>query len=218
MVTVVVTSFNRFDLLERMINSLKKVEDYPFKEIIIIEDSANKEMHKKVIDAFSKTCRLILNEKNIGAYESIDLVYSQVTTPYVLHIEDDWEFIYGGFVKPAIEVLKHDEMIMQVSLEHNPVMSTLPEQLYANGVPYKIVGTDVDGWWHGFTCHPSVRSMAGYEKTKPWTQWSSPDEGLSHRELKVGFEYFRLGYKAAILSKSYCIHTGLGRCTWHPNS
>jgi len=217
MVTVVITSFNRFDLLERTIGSLKKVTDYPFKEIVLIEDSADKEMHRKVIDKYSNTCKLILNEKNIGAYESIDLAYSFVSTPYVLHVEDDWEFTHGGFVEQAIEVLKHDDMIMQVSLEHNPVMSTLPEVLNANSVEYRIVGTDVDGWWHGFTCHPSLRSMTGYERTKPWTQWSTDDDGLSHRELKVGFEYFRLGYKAAILKESYCIHTGLGRCTWHAN-
>jgi len=218
MVTVVITSFNRFDLLDRMIKSLNRVNDYPFKETIIIEDSADKEMHRKVIESFSQTCKLILNEKNIGVYAGIDLAYSFVTTPYVLHIEDDWEFTHGGFVEKAIEVLKHDDMIMQVSLEHNPVMSTMPGVLNANGVDYQIVGTDINGWWHGFTCHPSLRSMAGYEKTKPWTQWSDPKDGLSHRELKVGFEYFRLGYKAAILKESYCFHTGLGRCTWHKNN
>jgi len=218
MVTVVITSFNRFDLLDRMIKSLNTVNDYPLKEIIIIEDSADKEMHRKLTENFSETCKLILNEKNIGAYASIDLAYSFVTTPYILHIEDDWEFTHGGFIQKAIEVLRHDDMIMQVSLEHNPVMSTLPEVYNANGVEYQIVGTDINGWWHGFTCHPSLRSMAGYGKTKPWVQWSTNEDDLAHRELKVGFEYFRLGYKAAILKESYCIHTGLGRCTWHPNN
>ena len=218
MVTVVVTSFNRFDLLERMMTSLYRATNYSFKEIIIIEDSADKEMHQKLIDRYSQTCRLILNEKNLGAYESIDLAYSLITTPYVLHVEDDWEFIKNGnFIGQAVEVLNYDKTIMQVSLEHNPVMSTLPEVLDANGVSYQIVGTDINGWWHGFTCHPSVRSMEGYQRTKPWIQWSEKREDLSQRELKVGFEYFRLGYKAAILNESYCIHTGLGRCTWHEN-
>jgi hypothetical protein len=216
-VTVVITSFNRFDLLERMIDSLNRVENYPFKDVIIIEDSANEGMHQNLKNAYEGKYTLILNEKNIGAYASIDLAYSFVTTPWVLHIEDDWEFTHGMFVGKSIEVLKHDNMIMQVSLEHNPVMSTLLQVHIANGVEYKIVGTDVNGWWHGFTCHPSVRSMEGYERTKPWTQWSTDEEELSHRELKVGLEYYRLGYKAAILKESYCIHTGLGRCTWHPN-
>jgi glycosyltransferase involved in cell wall biosynthesis len=217
MVTLVITSFNRRDLLERTINSILKFANYTFTEIIIIEDSGDKDMNDYLSQTY-KDYRLILHTENKGAYESIDEVYSLIKTPYVMHVEDDWEFIAGDFVISAIEVIKYDDTIMQVNFEHNPVMGTLPEILYANGVQYQIVGTDVDGWWHGFTCHPSLRSMTGYQRTKPWTQWSTKEEGLSHRELKIGLEYFRLGYKAAILKESYCIHTGLGRCTWHPNN
>lgn len=216
MVTAVITSFNRPDLLYRNISSLLKFCKGEIRKLIIIEDSGDLAMKEWLLKSCSNYT-LIINEKNIGAYESIDLVYADVCTPYVLHIEDDWEFTEGGFIEPAIKVLEHDKSIMQVTLEHNPLMSTLPEILNTGGVNYQIVGEDINGWWHGFTCHPSVRSMAGYEATKPWTQWSSPDEELSQRELKVGLEYFRIGYKAAILEKSYCIHTGLGRCTWHPN-
>ena len=216
MVTAVITSFNRRDLLYRNIRSLLQLCTGEIQELIIIEDSGDSSMKKWMLDTYSNYT-LIINEKNIGAYESIELAYSQVKTPYVLHIEDDWEFIRGGFIEPAIKVLESDKTIMQVNLEHNPLMSSLPEILNTDGVKYQIVGTDDNGWWHGFTCHPSVRSMAAYEVTKPWTQYSSPTEELFQRELKVGLEYFRLGYKAAILSESYCIHTGLGRCTWHPN-
>jgi len=215
-ITAVITSFNRRDLLLRNIQSLLYFYHGEIKKLIIIEDSADESMRDWLLE-YCHNYDLIINEKNIGAYESIELAYSYVHTPYVLHIEDDWEFIKGGFIKPAIKVLENDKTIMQVNLEHNPFMSSLPEILNADGVNYQIVGTDVNGWWHGFTCHPSVRSMAAYEVTKPWTQYSLPMEELSQRELKVGLEYFRLGYKAAILSESYCIHTGLGRCTWHPN-
>jgi hypothetical protein len=216
MVTVVITSYNRFDLLVRTVESFVRYCDYPVDEFIIIEDSGLKPMHSLLHEQFDGTgIRLILNESNMGAYESIDKVYSLVKTPYVLHIEDDWEFTKGGFMQPAIEVLKNDEMIMQVSLEHNPVMSILPEVYKVNGTEYRIVGTDINGWWHGFTCHPSLRSMKGYEATRPWCQWSDKSEELSQRELKVGFAYHRLSYKAAILNDSYCTHIGLGRCTWH---
>ena len=217
MVTVVITSFNRFDLLERAIKSFNRFNSYPIREIIIIEDSADKEMHEKLTSNYSKTCRLILNEENIGAYASIDNAYSVVTTPWVLHFEDDWEFVRGGFVKQAVEILEHDKMIMQVNLEHDPSVPPLPEVYSINDVKYQILGEDINGYWHGFTCHPSVRSMAGYEKTKPWTQWSTEEDFLALREMKVGKEYFRLGYKAAILEKSYCYHTGIGRCTWNKN-
>jgi hypothetical protein len=216
-VTLLITSFNRPDLLQKTVDSVLKYANYPFADKIIIEDSGSNTM-KELLPLCYPDWHLVIHDHTKGAYESIDEAYSLVRTPYVLHIEDDWEFTHGGFIEQAIEVLKHDDTIMQVSLEHNPVMSTLPEIYNINDIEYQIVGEDINGWWHGFTCHPSVRSMAGYEKTKPWTQWSSKDEELSHRELKVGLEYYRQGYKAAILKDSYCIHTGLGRCTWHPNA
>jgi glycosyltransferase involved in cell wall biosynthesis len=216
-VTLLITSFNRPDLLQRTVDSVLKYANYDFADKIIIEDSGDTAMNKHLLLDYPDW-HLIIHSQTKGGYESIDQAYQYIETSYVLHIEDDWEFTHGGFMEQAIEVLDHDKTIMQVSLEHNSVMGTLPEVHNANGVEYQIVGEDINGWWHGFTCHPSVRSMEGYEKTKPWVQWSGKEEELFHRELKVGLEYFRLGYKAAILKDSYCIHTGLGRCTWHPNA
>lgn len=224
-VSIVITSYNRPDLLQRTIDSFIRFNDYPISEIIIIEDSACKPMQQWLLNythiLTHKTdynFRVMINPVNIGAYESIDIAYAEVKTPFVCHIEDDWEFLRGGFLDKAVKVLDHDKMVMQVNFEHNPFMSTVPGVLIVSGTAYQIVGTDTDGWWHGFTCHPSLRSMEAYQNTAPWTQWSESNEDLSQRELKVGLEYFRQGYKAAILKDSYCKHIGDGRCTWHENT
>jgi glycosyltransferase involved in cell wall biosynthesis len=221
MITVVMTSYNRRDLLQKTVESFLYWNDYPVKEFIIIEDSGNKDMHQWLINyvnslmmrMFSGFC-VIINPENIGAYESIDLAYSQVKTPYVCHFEDDWEFTSGGFLEPALKVLQKDASIMQVNFSNEQKQPIELARFYADGVKYQIVGTDINGWWHGFTCNPSLRSMAGYEATKPWTQWSTKEDDLSIREVRVGMRYFVLGYKAAVLDKYFCKHIGEGRGTW----
>ena len=216
-VTLVITSFNRPDLLRKTIDSLYQHNCYKINEVIIVDDSGDKTMHKWLERHYSD-CFLILNENNIGAYESIDKAYSFVRTHYVLHVEDDWLFTKSGFLWHSLEILESNHEIMQVNLSNDENIPIEPEVFKVGDTEYRIMGTDKDGFWHGFTCRPSVRSMAGYEKTKPWTQWSTKEDFLALREMKVGKEYFRLGYKAAVLNDYFCSHIGLGRRTWHPNT
>lgn len=220
MITVVITSFNRPDLLRRTIESFEKFNSDPIAEVIIIEDSANISMRNHLRLHYSNY-HLIINDENLGAYASIDKAYAQVMTPYVVHIEDDWEFYKGGFIKPALDVLRSNSAIMQVNLSNEQNMPIEPEVFKAGETEYRLEGTDKDGYWHGFTCNPSVRNMEGYKKTKPWDQYAhKSDEGyfLALHEMKVGKRYFELGYRAAVLNEYFCKHIGIGRCTWHPNA
>jgi glycosyltransferase involved in cell wall biosynthesis len=208
-VTLIITSFNRPDLLDRTINSLLNFWCYPFEDFIIIEDSGNEDMNLYLIQKYSHL-RLILHNQNKGAYESIDEAYSYIKTPYVFHCEDDWEFYKGGFIEPAIKIMESNPEIMQVNLsneENMPIMYTRKG--------YGIMGSDVNNFWHGFTCRPSIRSMAGYERTKPWTQYKQEGDDLSLHEYRVGQAYYKLGYKAAVLNEYFCTHIGRDRCTWH---
>lgn len=211
-VTMVVTSYNRLDLLKVTIDSFNKMNTYPLKEIIIIEDSGLPSVHKELSRMYPNYT-LILNKKNIGAYESIDLAYSHVTTPYVFHSEDDWQYLKPGFIEPSLEILKSRSDIMQVWLQNAEKQPILPEIYETNDVKYHVVGND--GVWFGFTCHPCLRSMEGYRKVAPYTQWSSEEDYLSLRECKVGWAYRDAGYKAAALCDiPYTKHTGGWRGTW----
>jgi hypothetical protein len=128
MISVVMTSFNRFDLLKRTIEGIHKFVNYPIQEFFIIEDSGSREIAGKLIQyissigSYNYPFRLIFNETNLGAYESIDKVYDMVKTTYVLHVEDDWEFTKGGFIEPALKVLKSDASIMQVNFTNDENM------------------------------------------------------------------------------------------------
>lgn len=205
-ITLVITSFNRPDLLDKTINSAIWYSDDLFDEIIIIEDSADKTMRDYLLEHYSHF-HLIIHDKTMGAYESIDEAYSHVKTPFVFHCEDDWEFYKSGFIERSIDVLEGNPMIMQVNLSNGN------NQPIIYNSDYSVFGSD--GVWNGFTCNPSIRSMAAYEKTKPWTQWIDKTKDLAIQEYMVGRKYFELGYKAAYLNESFCKHTGIKRCTWH---
>lgn len=215
-VSVVVTSFNRRDLLQRTIESFIKFNTYPIENYIIIEDSGNKKMHDFLINYCADTeINLILNEANIGLIESIDKAYSQIKTPYVFHTEDDFEFYKSGFIEKSLEILNAEESIMQVYIRpanesDNPLDSAIH---YIGESSYRLFGNTTEGYWHGFCFQCGLRKMSAYDKIKPFTQWSNKKDALSVRECKIGQAYYDLGYRVAVLPEGYARHTGTNRST-----
>ena len=214
MVSVVVTSYNRFDLLQETIETFNQINTYPIEKFIIIEDSTDLEMKRKLEDYIlckKGNYQLIFNETNQGQVESIDIAYSQVKTPYVFHSEDDYEFFRPGFIERSIEVLENDPLVMQVwirRMDDTTDMPVEPEILKAGNVPYHLIGHCINNWWHGFCFQCGLRKMSAYERIRPFAQWSPKTDFPSQRECKIGQAYYALGYRAAILPEGYARHTG----------
>ncbi len=221
-VTAVVTSFNRFDLLTQTVCSLEK----HFKgEIIIIEDSANKEMHEKVKSLFSHHT-LVFNEENIGLIRSIDKAYAMVETPYVFHTEDDYLFHKAGFIEDSLKILEHDKKILKVWIRGTDYVGRCghpisPEFYMAGGVRYHIVMERHS--WNGFCFQCGLLSMEAYHKIAPYdnliSEWIDENgniQGGNHitnREKACDKAYQELGYRAAILMVEYAKHLGYLRST-----
>jgi len=203
LITVVVTSCGRLPLLKVTMDSLRK---YVNLKTIIIDDSGDVNVHNSLKESYSD-CQLILNEKNIGQIQSIELAYSHVKTPYILHIEDDWEFIEGNFLEKAFRLLEGDPSLMQVTLcnPHGKVISD--EDYSVDGYKYGYFQESKDAAWHGFTWNPALRSVNSYERLAPWKQWSRDDHFSAQREMRVGEQYYRMGYKSAYIGE-YCKHIG----------
>ena len=106
-VTVVLTSCNRVELLDKTIESFHKHNTYPIEEFIIIEDSTDIKAIKHIKNNYSDYT-LIFNEENLGTFKSIDKAYSQVNTPYIFHLEDDWKFVREGFIEDSMKILEHN--------------------------------------------------------------------------------------------------------------
>jgi len=214
-VTAVFTSFNRLDLLKVTIDTFNKMNTYPLKEVIIIDDSALPSVHKQLKRDYPDY-KLILNETNIGLLPSIDKAFAEVTTPFVFHSEDDFIYIKPGFIEPSIKILESNSWIMQVWLSNRHKEPMDPVDLVLGDIKYDMVSIHgMCNFWHGFTFIASLRNMVAYEDSKPWAQWSKRSDPLAVQECEVGRELFRRGYRGACLKGiPYCEHTGAERTTW----
>ena len=211
MITVVITSFDRFDLLQKTVKSF--TSHYPNNRIIIIDDSGNKIMQQLIRKYYSEY-DLILNKQNIGLVESIDIAYSEVKTPYIWHSEDDFDYTRAGFIEKCIKVMECDDTICRVGIRGTSHIGMLhPEHLLADDVQYKL-SMNVHNLWHGFGFQCGLIRKSAYDKIKPYTQYSTPDQFITIRECLIGQAYFDNGFKAVSLTEDYCKHLGGKRSTY----
>ena len=222
MITLVITSCGRFDLLKRTIESFIKFNTYPVEEVIIIDDSENKVAHDKIRDLMCKThipMTLILNEINIGQISSIDRAYAEVKTKYLFHCEDDWEFYKPGFLEKSLIILENKPKILQVWLRAHYDTNTHPieKELYEiHGVKYQIMQVNaIGGAWHGFTLNPGLRRLEDYNLVAPFTQYLKDGDFNALTECRIGQKYFELGFRSAILTEGYIKHIGYGQQIKH---
>lgn len=215
LVSVVLTACGRLELLMRTIESFNKYNTFPINQFIIVDDSGDKKVHKELKKSYPD-CTLVLNDKNIGLIDSIDRGYSKVQTPYIMHLEEDWEFYRPGFIEKSLEILLCESAIMMVwvrALNDTNGHPIEPKIYKANDVNYQLVACGVQGMWHGFTWNPGLRRLSDYQKVGKYGK-IAPWEKAGMRECLVGIEYFRLGFRSAILPEGYVYHTGGGYKSW----
>lgn len=209
LVSVVLTSCGRFDCLMKTIESFRKFNKFPIHEFIICEDSGDKNMHGAVKE-LCPDATLILHKQNVGLVANIDSGYSRVKTPFVFHMEDDWEFYRGGFIEKSLEILFIYPHIMQVWIRDLKDTNGHPveEKKYkAGSANFFLLETNVMGAWHGFSWNPGLRRMSDYKLVGPFNK-IMPHLKAGEREMYIGIEFYRLGFRAAILLEGCCIHIG----------
>ena len=173
-VSVVVTSYNRWNFLKKCVNSFVNLTGgtSPF---IIVEDSTNKQIKSNIEKEWGDRVKLIFNSQNIGQAASIDKAYSTVQTKYVLHLEDDYVFISNkNFMIEAKSILEERDNIHQIwirkednfKLSHGADASTklfeTTENKTSSGVSYKMV--KVRGPWNGFSFMPGLKRINDWKK------------------------------------------------------
>jgi len=218
-VTLVITSCGRFDLLKQTLISFFKFNTHPITECIIIDDSGtvtNLDYLKEYIPIPTK---FIINDKNIGQIQSIDKAYAEVTTPYIFHCEDDWEFFKPGFIEESFKILDVDQNVITVWLRnHNDTMKHPIEQsvIKHNNVEYYYLTTDYIGKWHGFTLNPGLRRTSDCLKLYPYSELEvmvRKKKLMLIGEVDLSIHYYNLGYRGAITTdpEGFVKHIGYKR-------
>ena len=192
-ITMVITSCNRPELLKYTLESFIKYNTYPIKETYIIDDSGIVGCNDLVIEPFLSVLniKMIYNKINIGQIQSIDKVYSYVTTKYIFHCEEDWEFLQSGFIEKSLCIFKecHKEKLYTVWLRpHNctsghPILYDSTQRGYYKMKPdfsYEDKG-DIYTWC-GFTFNPGVRQTIDCLLFHPYSM-------KCEKNIKNGKEY-----------------------------
>lgn len=220
-VTVVITTCNRSHLLRVTLDSFLKFNTYPIKEFVIIEDSGKQGINDFLIhEEQYKPYRfnLIYNLANRGQVPSIDIAYEYVTTKYIFHCEEDWQFKKSGFIEASFEILDKEPNVFTVWLRpHN----------HTNGHPiewsskidnyYRMSSRFTHEWrgkmhtWCGFTFNPGLRRTLDVLKFHPFCVNVEKNPLLGEvDEYIINTKYMELGYGAAITDvvDGYCDHIG----------
>jgi hypothetical protein len=205
-VTVVLTSCGRLDLLEKTIKSLPLFFWHRLPHRILVDDSGDPEVHRELErqkeSGYLIGWHLLLHEKNLGQGHAIDHAYERVSTPYIFHMEDDWEFIEYEFISRSLVILEQNPKLCQVTFRGNSPHPREKEIRGMGDTQHQILAPEFMGMWHGFTYNPNVFRKSCYDIVKPIGD---------RREQDVGYEYYKNGLRTAITVIDSVRHIGDGR-------
>lgn len=221
--TVVITSCNRHDLLARTLQSFVDFNTDPhIARILVVEDGPGDP---------TEVCRrygadLIRCGERVGQIRAIDLAYSKVETPFIFHLEDDWEFYRSGFVEKSRVILDIDPSTLQVWLRAWDDTNKHPRSFESPDGSFGVMATNHAGCWHGFTFNPGLRRLADYKRLGTFAGQTLTLKVVTRNpmvlpsaliyEAEASVFYHRLGYRAVILDKSgYVRHIGEKRHVRH---
>jgi len=217
-ITVVVTSCNRHDLLARTLESFLAHETgRRIARILVAEDGYADP--KAVCDRFG--AEYFCTRGRVGQVRLIDQAYEKVVTPYIFHLEDDWEFTRPGFMEKSRARLEADPKTLLVQLRHwNP-----DEQLsyVAPDQSWGLVDPAPATLWHGFSFNPALRRLSDYKLLGAYSRQHLTvniiplvaSAALPY-EAEASEFYFRRGYYAAILDQhGFVRHIGEERHIRH---
>jgi hypothetical protein len=220
-VSVVLTSCGRHDLLVRTLDSFFRFNTHPIAQFIVVEDGA---CVPQALSTYGFPCPtgLISTGERVGQIAAIDYAYSRVTTPYVFHLEDDWEFYASGFIEKSLTILDRDDTCLQVylrALDDTNGHPIDPSEHRTRGVRWRRLKygfVAYGGEWNGFSFNPGLRRLADYVAVGGYgVHGRDAPPGHAAVELALSRIYREKGMFAAILSdrrgEGYVRHIGWER-------
>lgn len=214
-VTGVLTSCGRHDLLVETLRSFYRFNTLPLEKLIVVEDGES--IPASVRDHFrDRPIEWIETGDRVGQIAAIDYAYSRVSTPYIFHLEDDWEFMREGFIEKSLAILRAEPKCLQVwirALDDTMGHPLLPYPLETDGVPWRRLAYGYMEVWHGFSFNPGLRRTRDYVSIQGYGCHGRFDLSAPLKtEEAIGALYRERDFFSAILSdaegKGYVRHSG----------
>jgi len=214
-VTAVLTSCGRHELLNNTLSSFFECSSFPLNHFIVVEDGD--QIAGALAEKFSsKRIEWIATGRRVGQIAAIDYAYSRVQTPYIFHLEDDWEFFHTGFIEKSMSVLRSDPDCLQVWLRSAGDTNRHPLKPHVynrRGVCWQNLVVNHEGKWHGFSFNPGLRRLSDYTVTQGYGNLERFDFNNPWKtEIAISKFYKDRGMHASILcdrdGAGYVHHTG----------
>lgn len=210
-ITVVLTSCNRFDLLQSTVDSFLRLNRYPVERFIISEDGNNKSCYDKIKKRYGLQAEVILQPIRLGCSLHLDALFAMVKTPWVFTIEDDWLFYSNPyFMEMSLQILSENQDIHQVWIrdasDHTHPLSK--EEIIVSNIRCRDVLKGYQGVWGGFTFNPGLRRMSDLKRMFPNGLHEYGDEIVCNKHVDAQFNY-----RAVSLVQSSIRHIGWNRHT-----
>ena len=215
-VTLFITSCGRPHLLKRTLASFVKHNTYPINAVILCEDSGIKGIADFAQDIFtSLSVHFCYNEIRIGQMKTIEKYAGLIKTPFVFHLEDDYEFFDSGFIELSFKILDSDPKISQVLLEDDqhgfhkvPIGNPLCDKIMTSDPdhPQNSVYNSGDGALSVFSWRPSLKRTEIARLRIPYAPWDD--------EYTIQLAVNKLGFYGVVTRnlrdgrRGFCTHIG----------
>jgi hypothetical protein len=168
-VTICLTSCGRLDLLRRTLDSFQRFN--PGGELIISEDCADSALIAAVA-ASHPTARILSGPERIGQMRSIDRLFSEVTTPYLFHLEDDWLFDGPVNWQAAIALLASRDEVANLAVrafsEIKEKYRRRSDAVMLDGENFRLMHRDAHPEFFGWSNGPGLMRTALYAAYAPF--------------------------------------------------
>jgi len=107
-VVILLITYKRTDYALRTIRSIKEHLDYPDLYWVVGDDGSGEEHQQALLEAIGDPNCVLSDARQragTGYNRNQGLKHAFARTPYVLHVEDDWELSEPLDLRPAVEVL-----------------------------------------------------------------------------------------------------------------
>ena len=229
LVTLTITTCKRFDLFEKTINSILNCFDIDkIDKWLCVDDNSSIEDQNKMKTLYPFFKFYFKNSDEKGHSKSMNIIKNNITTPYILHLEDDWVFYKKrNYITEALSVLYQDSKYGQCLFNKN--YGEIPDDLFRikggdfqktnDGFRFYIhehaeTDKEIEEWvkkyQSGLSCYywPHFSFRPSLLKTKIINNIGNYNEECEHFEREYALRYINNGYISTFFEDNNCIHIG----------
>lgn len=170
-VTICITSCGRFDLLTRTLDSFRQFNIDG--RTLLSEDSGDPNVIQS-IEARYPDIRILSGPVRLGLMGSVDRLYAEVETPFIFHLEDDWEFDGTVDWQAAITALSECADVSHVCVrdfdEIRPKFRGRSKSRCISGQEFRVMDAAAHPEFFGWSTNPGLIRTDLYQRFAPFSR------------------------------------------------